>query len=89
MTRKNTCISLLAKRRAACVRRWRCPRLVARRACPARGRTEALDQFAVVSVQLAALAEQLRPLARLYAARPRAAPDGGVVVRSALAAMAG
>jgi hypothetical protein len=54
--------------------RWRCPRLVARRAGPARGRTEALDQFAVVSVQLAALAEQLRPLARLYAARPRAVP---------------
>jgi len=52
--------------------RGRCPRLVARRAGPARGRTEALDQFAVVSVQLAALAEQLRPLARLYAARPRA-----------------
>jgi len=45
---------------------------VARRAGSARGRTEALDQFAVVSVQLAALAEQLRPLARLYAARPRA-----------------
>jgi len=47
---------------------------VARRAGSARGRTEALDQFAVVSVQLAALAEQLRPLARLYAARPRAVP---------------
>lgn len=34
-----------------------------------RGRAEALDLFAVISVQLATLSEQLRPLARLYAAR--------------------
>ena len=35
-----------------------------------RSRAEALDLFAVISVQLATLSEQLRPLARLYAARP-------------------
>ena len=34
-----------------------------------RGRAEALHLFAVISVQLATLSEQLRPLGRLYAAR--------------------
>ncbi|KAK9835347.1 hypothetical protein WJX81_004050 [Elliptochloris bilobata] len=37
---------------------------------------EALDHFSVLSVQLASLAEQLRPLARLYAAHPRAVNAG-------------
>ena len=41
-----------------------------------RGRAEALDLFAVISVQLATLSEQLRPLARLYAARPASVTSG-------------
>ena len=46
-----------------------------------RGRAEALDLFAVISVQLATLSEQLRPLARLYAARPASVTCGILFVR--------